>query len=362
MKRTKVYGAASGFGAPGVKATTQPQGIVEAIVSVFGNVDLQGDVVMPDAFDGWLRSFYAAGKPLPIIFSHQWGEVDSYVGRAEPTPSGVFVTDEGLHVRVQFDMANEKAARVFELVADGRLAGWSFAYDIEDEGRRADGANELRRLRVIEAGPTLAGANPQARTLAAKSGSFVDEIERDVAGLRARVDRLTKGRRRIAVPEESREAFVSRMIAKHGDTDDVREALGVKTAAQIVREQERAELAQLAASLEPPLGTPRTRVRVDAAMRPHVEPSPAEVREAARAEFVRKQLEAEGPIRLAVVTLSQPTEPARDTGYTVVFDPTAGGVVRVPKASTERMPVSGEGARDGHVWRMPVAATSRVES
>jgi hypothetical protein len=49
------------------------------------------------------------------------------------------------------------------------VKGWSFAYDVHNEKRAKDGANELLDLSIIEVGPTLKGANPEAQTVGAKA-------------------------------------------------------------------------------------------------------------------------------------------------------------------------------------------------
>src|SRR5688572_17363955 len=91
-------------GAPALQLTATDKGIVEAYVSVFGNVDLQGDRVMPTAFDKSLAKWRASGDPIPVVFSHQWGDANSIIGSADPYKA---LSDEhGLRLVMKFNMGH----------------------------------------------------------------------------------------------------------------------------------------------------------------------------------------------------------------------------------------------------------------
>src|ERR1051326_4479208 len=114
-------------------------GVFEAIVSVFNNVDLIGDRVLPGAFQKSLRAWKQAGDPIPVIFSHQWDNLDAHVGlvtEAEERP-------EGLYVKAQLDMDEEYAARLWKKMSQRAIKEFSFAYDVVKERSAKDGANDL---------------------------------------------------------------------------------------------------------------------------------------------------------------------------------------------------------------------------
>jgi Caudovirus prohead serine protease len=52
-------------------------GTFEAIVSVFGNVDLVGDRVVKGAFKSSLKRWRESDDPIPVIWSHQWDNLDA---------------------------------------------------------------------------------------------------------------------------------------------------------------------------------------------------------------------------------------------------------------------------------------------
>ena len=164
MKRTKSYEIASFKALPDADGQT---GRFEAIVSVFGNVDLQGDRVVKGAFAASLKSWKSSGDPIPVIWSHDWADPFAHIGSADPELAEE--TDVGLKIVGQLDVNKPFAAQVYDLLKTRRVREWSFAYDIEDERKAKDGANELLQLGVHEIGPTLKGANPDTATLGVKS-------------------------------------------------------------------------------------------------------------------------------------------------------------------------------------------------
>ncbi len=170
-----------------VKAAGEQDGLdagqFEAIVSVFGNVDHGGDVVLPGAFSRSLSEWKAAGDPIPVIWSHQIGDPDSHIGvvlEAEELLAGDDRLPEklrdngGLWVRGQLDLDEPRAAKVHRLLKGRRVKQFSFSYDIRDGalGER-DGRDvyELRDLDLYEVGPTLLGMNASTDLIGAKAGT-----------------------------------------------------------------------------------------------------------------------------------------------------------------------------------------------
>jgi HK97 family phage prohead protease len=147
--------------------TDEATGEFEAIVSVFNNVDAQGDRVLPGAFEKSLASWRAKGSPIPVLWSHDWGNPQAHIGAADPNL--VEEVERGLKVRGQIDLDNPFAGQVYKLMKGRRVVQFSFAYDIVKERRAKDGANELVELDIIEVGPTLRGANPDTELLSVKS-------------------------------------------------------------------------------------------------------------------------------------------------------------------------------------------------
>lgn len=149
-----------------------PEGSFEALVSVFGNVDSYGDVVLPGAFTDTLAAWAAKGASIPVVWAHQWADPFSHIGHVTEAVE----TDEGLVVKASLDMENPTAAQVYRLLKSGRISQFSFGFDVLDGGwgvrKGEDGEThdvyELRALDLIEVGPCLRGVNTETELLAIK--------------------------------------------------------------------------------------------------------------------------------------------------------------------------------------------------
>jgi len=165
------------------------QGQFTAIVSVFGNEDSVGDVVIPGAFTQTLAGWKASGNPIPVIWSHDWSDPFSHIGYvldAEELQPGDnrlpdnLKTNGGLLVTGQLDTDNPKAVQVYRLLKGNRVTQFSFAYDIE-EGALVEDENgihyELRVLKLHEVGPCLVGANQETELLAVKANNLAAGVK-----------------------------------------------------------------------------------------------------------------------------------------------------------------------------------------
>ena len=139
---------------------------VTALVSVFGVRDSMNDVVMPGAFKKSIAEWKTSGDPIPVIISHDWGNIWSHIGVVD----SIRETEKGLEARYTLDVDdNPAAAQVHKLMKRRSLREHSFAYDIRDERPGPSGVTELWELGLIEVGPTLKGANSQTELLSVKS-------------------------------------------------------------------------------------------------------------------------------------------------------------------------------------------------
>lgn len=146
-----------------VKAEPDAEGTFEAIVSVFGNVDLMGDRVVKGAFADTLTAWADSGDPIPVVWSHQSFDPNMTVGEVLAAEE----RDEGLWVKGQLDLDTANGAQVWRLLSKRRVKQFSFAYDV-DESTDVDGVNELHKITLYEVGPTPLGANPATELLGTK--------------------------------------------------------------------------------------------------------------------------------------------------------------------------------------------------
>lgn len=149
------------------KALDAEQGIFEAIVAVFNNVDRINDKIIPGAFLRSLAAWKAKGRPIPVIFAHEWDNLDAHIGQVLEAKE----VEEGLYVKGQLEMDEPFAKRVWKKMQQGVLAEFSFAYDTVKEAI-VDGVRELREVDLLEVGPCLVGMNPETRLIGVKESEL----------------------------------------------------------------------------------------------------------------------------------------------------------------------------------------------
>ena len=131
--------------------------------------DSYGDVVAKGAFAESIEKIKREGKVLPLLFDHQEFDLNSFIGKINELKED----DRGLYFEAAFDDTKE-GQRARELAMDGRLAKFSFAYDVLDQAEveLEDGrkANELRKLDIHEISIVLYPANDDTSVVSVKSG------------------------------------------------------------------------------------------------------------------------------------------------------------------------------------------------
>jgi HK97 family phage prohead protease len=130
------------------KAAGGNSGELEGYVSVFGNVDLGGDVVLPGAFKKTLADWKQSRQPLPLIADHDLS-TDGVIGSVREAKEDPV----GLWVRAGFSSA-AKAQDVRTKMIEGHLKGMSFTYEAVKHymGQVAGkSARFLQELKLFEA-------------------------------------------------------------------------------------------------------------------------------------------------------------------------------------------------------------------
>jgi len=153
-----------------LSTTDEVEGKVEAVFSVFNEVDSDGDVVLPNS----IKSGYGE-KGVAMVWAHDWKDV---VGRGEIVDDGNKAIFKG-----QFIMDTERGRDAFNTVkAMGDLQQWSFGYEVDDyevgmfkKDTQEIEVRYLKNVKVWEVSPVLVGANQNTSTLSVKS----DEDMRD---------------------------------------------------------------------------------------------------------------------------------------------------------------------------------------
>ena len=91
--------------------------------------DSYGDIVRRGAFLESIEKLKESGKPLPLLYNHDNYNLSNFIG----TVRSMEEDEHGLKFTAEFDDTPE-GQRARQLVIDGRLDKFSFAYDVLDEG------------------------------------------------------------------------------------------------------------------------------------------------------------------------------------------------------------------------------------
>ena len=154
------------------KSINEDEGIVEAYVSVFGNVDLAGEMVVHGAFTKSLQ------KKLPKgVYMHDWSRPVSTTIEAEEVPAGDARLPEqikdlgGLRILHKYYKDITDSWQTFLKIKNGLIDEYSIGYDVIDSEVK-DGVRLLTEMWLIEFSPVLIGANQATLTTSIKSLGF----------------------------------------------------------------------------------------------------------------------------------------------------------------------------------------------
>lgn len=166
---------------PATLAPADDERVFEAVVSVFDNKDLGGDIVRPGAFKKSLEHWGQADAPIPVYWSHRLDDPTMNIGEvvdAKELESGASMPDwvnpwvrdhGGLYIKAKLDDFG-MGKQVAHLLKQRRVKQFSFTYDVINEQRSKDNdANELLDVFLYEVGPTPIGMNPLTELISAKA-------------------------------------------------------------------------------------------------------------------------------------------------------------------------------------------------
>ena len=166
----------------GFKIVDEDKGIVEHIVSVFGNEDLGGDIVHPGAFT---KTIAERAERIRVLDSHRRTSILDVLGKPlalKEIPRDKLPTEilqdypeatGGLWARTQFLLDTPEGKGAFLRIKSGAVDEFSFGYDTLDEDFSDDDkghqVRNLRTLRLWEYSPVIFGMNPATTVTGVKS-------------------------------------------------------------------------------------------------------------------------------------------------------------------------------------------------
>jgi len=153
----------------GFKALDDQKGIIEAFVSVMGNVDMANERVKFGAFTESLS------KKLPkVAWGHDWKQPIGKTLEAREVPSGdPSLPDEikafgALYVKGQLNLETQRGREAYSDLKFGAVDEFSIGYDVEQSQMQADGVTDLVKLKLFEWSPVLIGCNEETSLVSIK--------------------------------------------------------------------------------------------------------------------------------------------------------------------------------------------------
>ncbi len=163
-----------------LKKSDPASGSFEGLASVYGNVDLQGDRVMPGAFTKTL----AERSEIPLLWQH---DMHQPIGLVRLTDSSRGLAANGL---IDIDIPEGK--RAHSALTKGYVKGLSIGYDVVGYRYAKDGVRELTDVKLWELSVVTFPANPLATVTAAKEEA--DAVGRALGKLLHDVRAVKEGR------------------------------------------------------------------------------------------------------------------------------------------------------------------------
>jgi HK97 family phage prohead protease len=162
-----------------IKSFDDSEGTFEGDLAVYGNVDLGGDVIQPNAFK---RSIANQGNTVPLLWQHKQDE-----------PIGVLElidTPSALRVKGKLLMELPMAQKAHVLLKSRIVRGLSVGYDTIKEDFK-DGVRYLEELRLWEGSVVTFPMNENAVITGVKQdGSPDDDEQEELAALQQVFDSL----------------------------------------------------------------------------------------------------------------------------------------------------------------------------
>lgn len=164
------------------KADAEP-GTFRGYMSVWGNVDSYGDVMVRGAFDASIKT-----RGLPMLsWEHEWRE----------GPIGVLTEtgddDKGQWVEGRIFTDSDLPRRVHESMKAGGIGEMSFAFLPKETTTETQEGEEVRLVKAVdwlEAAIVVKGANDEAKLIAVRKQPETKTVDDDDAALAAALDRI----------------------------------------------------------------------------------------------------------------------------------------------------------------------------
>ncbi|MEI8360952.1 MAG: HK97 family phage prohead protease [bacterium] len=142
----------------------QSEGIVEAYVSIFDNIDLVGDIIRRGAFSESLNNKLPKG-----VWMHNWDEPIAKTLKA-------YEDNKGLFIQGQFNLETQRGKEAYSDIKFGIIDEFSIGFKILDYEWDEKDNRIIKKVKLYEWSPVLAGANPDTELVSVKDDNKAEQI------------------------------------------------------------------------------------------------------------------------------------------------------------------------------------------
>jgi len=144
------------------------EGEFEGLASVFGKVDMGGDMILPGAYKKTLIAMKREKRIIPFLWRHQQEEVMGGFTDLEETSKGLKVKG-----RIVPDLS-EYSMKAYRLMKSGLARGLSIGYRVPEGGAtKEDGVRKIKALNLFEISFVPVGMDPYANVTSVKALSDI---------------------------------------------------------------------------------------------------------------------------------------------------------------------------------------------
>ncbi len=156
---------------------------VKAVWARCGNIDLDNDIIVPEAFTKTLAERGPSGKNLIWSLVDHCAEMDYVIGK----PEQIYIENDML-IAITPIIETEKGEDIIKLYEAGLINQHSIGFSTMQSNVDKEGVRTITELKLYEGSAVLWAANPETPTLGFKSEMIKDKKQE----LNNRLERLIK--------------------------------------------------------------------------------------------------------------------------------------------------------------------------
>lgn len=165
-------------------------GYIKAVVSVFNNIDLANEVVLPGAYAKSIQ------RKLPAaVWNHNWSSpIAKTLEAIELLPGDERLPEDlkqygGLYISAEFPLEVEESRQAYLKLKNGLVDEFSVGYRVIEAYEENDGVIYLKELDLLEWSAVMRGANPITKLIEVKNLTFQDHTDLTLSQLNNYIDR-----------------------------------------------------------------------------------------------------------------------------------------------------------------------------